>query len=258
MPDDDRIDDTMAPCCAGGCAPDKSHEIKVIKEQSRDAAETRPLLATETDMSTAASTSERFNPHDLAHDLAQQAAGHGIHGHFQKVGDSIAGFPRVCVHGVACTVGLLVFGAAATVAVMAYNRTTSCSWSNQDCRFTKCCVELGNQCYQKDPFWANCRRDCYPGFIDPFDHKPWACNLLQPLPGQPFGVQPGVQQVPGQFNGAPGCSPAGADCRWSKCCQDPSMQCHQKNNFWAACMAQCTPGMIDVNDHQPWTCNVLR
>jgi len=44
------------------------------------------------------------------------------------------------------------------------------------------------------------------------------------------------------------------------CCNDPSMQCYEKDPYWASCKQSCTPG-IDSNDpieyQTPWTCTLL-
>lgn len=56
------------------------------------------------------------------------------------------------------------------------------------------------------------------------------------------------------------CSDSAADCTRTRCCTDLSLQCYQKNEFWAGCRATCTPG-IDPQDppqyQVPWTCTPL-
>jgi len=50
------------------------------------------------------------------------------------------------------------------------------------------------------------------------------------------------------------------DCRSSQCCNDPSLTCYSKNQWWAECKATCTPG-IDPTDpvefQTPWSCIAL-
>jgi len=50
------------------------------------------------------------------------------------------------------------------------------------------------------------------------------------------------------------------DCTKTKCCSDPGMQCYRKNEYWAACELDCSPG-IDPRDEgdfrSPWTCEKL-
>lgn len=58
-----------------------------------------------------------------------------------------------------------------------------CSGLGKDCRNTKCCIDPGMQCFQKNPYWANCNKTCKPG-IDPYEPKkyqtPWSCTPLGP------------------------------------------------------------------------------
>jgi len=57
----------------------------------------------------------------------------------------------------------------------------TCSAPGQDCRSTQCCFDAGSQCYQKNKWWAECKKACTPG-IDPTDEpqyqQPWACIPL--------------------------------------------------------------------------------
>lgn len=50
------------------------------------------------------------------------------------------------------------------------------------------------------------------------------------------------------------------DCRQSSCCSDSTLSCFEKNQWWAECRSQCTPG-IDPQDapqyQTPWSCKVL-
>jgi len=54
------------------------------------------------------------------------------------------------------------------------------------------------------------------------------------------------------------CALNGADCRNIGCCADPKMTCFQKNEGWASCMSDCTPGPHPWEEgkyaKQPWSC----
>jgi len=56
---------------------------------------------------------------------------------------------------------------------------SSCAKTGTDCRASKCCEDAGQQCYEKNPFWATCRPSCTPG-VDPNDKDKtaWTCNML--------------------------------------------------------------------------------
>ena len=57
------------------------------------------------------------------------------------------------------------------------------------------------------------------------------------------------------------CSLTGADCRPTACCVDSGYTCYQKNDYWAGCRPDCSPGQEDPNDppefRSPWTCQVV-
>lgn len=52
------------------------------------------------------------------------------------------------------------------------------------------------------------------------------------------------------------CAADGEDCRGAECCLTPGHQCYEKNEFWAACMDDCTAGMVLPGDKSEgeWTC----
>merc|ERR1711920_1160295 len=60
---------------------------------------------------------------------------------------------------------------------------------------------------------------------------------------------------------APICSPFDADCRGTRCHEDASRTCFEKDAHWASCLESCTPGVSQPSDvppwQTPWTCNVL-
>jgi len=59
-----------------------------------------------------------------------------------------------------------------------------CSVHNADCRFTRCCRQAGQQCFEKNDYWATCRNECHPGSLNPEDspqnRQPWTCKPLGP------------------------------------------------------------------------------
>jgi hypothetical protein len=58
---------------------------------------------------------------------------------------------------------------------------TACVPRGQDCRTSQCCTEAGFQCYEKNVYWAACKKTCVAG-IDPEDRKdersPWTCRPM--------------------------------------------------------------------------------
>jgi len=107
----------------------------------------------------------------------------------------------------------------------------SCSAEFEDCRQTLCCADASKTCFQKDPFWAECRDTCTVGIdyekdTDPRWQTPWSCVDL----GRKDAEE------------APVCAASGADdCRETRCCLQPGTKCYSKNEWWAACRATCTP-----------------
>jgi len=71
----------------------------------------------------------------------------------------------------------------------------SCS-TNENCAASRCCVDEGKRCYEKDEGWASCRSSCAAGAVNPADppqlRTPWTCRELSeaPFPGQPTAGQP--------------------------------------------------------------------
>jgi len=51
----------------------------------------------------------------------------------------------------------------------------------ENCKDSKCCIDAGFQCYQKNQHWASCRDECTKG-INPYDppgeRTAWQCKLL--------------------------------------------------------------------------------
>jgi len=64
-------------------------------------------------------------------------------------------------------------------------------------------------------------------------------------------------------NGPGGCSTSSLeeDCRATKCCSEPGMQCYRKNPWWAVCRTSCTAGQINPLEKKQfqtvWDCEPL-
>jgi len=119
-----------------------------------------------------------------------------------------------------------------------------CSAQGASCLVSKCCKSPGTQCYTKDNYWGQCMESCTPGpnIRDQTSPMPWACQVLGP-------------RTPGKV---PECSDDGDDCSSTKCCKIGGTQCFKKNEFWAACKPQCTPGPdLTAPDSSPWDCEAL-
>jgi len=54
------------------------------------------------------------------------------------------------------------------------------------------------------------------------------------------------------------CSDNTVSCMDTRCCEDPEMRCFKKDQWWASCRANCTPGTVRIADPQekrtPWAC----
>merc|ERR1712157_278415 len=64
---------------------------------------------------------------------------------------------------------------------------------------------------------------------------------------------------PAPAPGGAACAADGADCRSSGCCADTSKTCYAKDEYWASCRSECTPGIWTEDPPQyrsPWACDV--
>jgi len=70
----------------------------------------------------------------------------------------------------------------------------------------------------------------------------------------------GGPPTPAPAPGGTGCAATGDDCSSSSCCADGSMTCYKKDQYWATCRPECTPGVWseDPPEYQtPWACDML-
>jgi len=115
-----------------------------------------------------------------------------------------------------------------------------CSKAGEGCLETGCCRDPTRTCYMKNAEWADCRKSCKAGSIDPNSPKgtqaPWSC--------------------------ATRCSKAGDGCHKTGCCLDPDLVCYEKNEKWADCRTHCNPHEIDPKSPKKlqgnWSCKELK
>jgi len=133
---------------------------------------------------------------------------------------------------------------AYTVTKADEEKYAGCAPAGASCLKAKCCKDAGHQCFTKDNWWGECMVSCIkgPNVIDQSSPNPWACEALgERTPGEPKE-----------------CSDDGDDCTNTKCCKSGGMQCYEKNEYWATCRAECTPGPnMKEKDWKPWSCKEL-
>jgi len=63
-----------------------------------------------------------------------------------------------------------------------------CAKRDADCRETRCCIDEGHRCYEKNDGWATCKRMCDAGKQE-YDagNESWTCNELGPRTPRPWG-----------------------------------------------------------------------
>jgi len=113
-----------------------------------------------------------------------------------------------------------------------------CSGLVQDCHTTKCCSDPTLTCYEKDQWWAECKASCP-------SPSSWSCVELSTTSTTTKVIHADCTSNPRE------------DCRGTRCCSNPDLQCFEKNEWWAECKASCDPG-IDMTDapeyRTPWSC----
>jgi hypothetical protein len=128
----------------------------------------------------------------------------------------------------------------------------------QDCRTTMCCTDPGFECYQKNKYWAGCKKTgtCLPGAQPGDGDEPWTCTPIGLVVPDKAPVV-----VPDNAPGSPSpCAMEDASCKAEKCCSAAGQQCFEKDAGWAQCLPSCAQG-IHATDlppaNTPWSCKVL-
>jgi len=131
----------------------------------------------------------------------------------------------------------------------------TCAKPGEDCSASQCCAEAGMTCYEKNQYYASCRPDCTPGiyeYDDPADATPWSCRNLD--------SSAATLESQSEAKNAPTCAGLGDDCTASKCCAEAGMECYEKNQWYAGCRSDCTPGIYKEDDPKhatAWSCKRL-
>jgi len=128
-----------------------------------------------------------------------------------------------------------------------------CTPEGEDCSKTKCCTGIGEQCFKKTDFWAQCKPYCTT--VDaqhPWDGE-WDCTPLGPVTPHNAGPQGG----PISDWVVDACAGEGEDCSTSRCCLVTDQQCYKKNKDWSMCMESCTPGYHLEDNNESWSCEEM-
>jgi hypothetical protein len=115
-----------------------------------------------------------------------------------------------------------------------------------------------------------CKKSCKQSFKDN-DYIEHICEVLcdKNCPDAPAkkcpnkkGLGACVRKCKSTSNGddhGSHCEKDGAtSCLSSKCCKSPGDKCFTKNQYWAACVGECTPGKPNKVDNQIWDCKELK
>lgn len=117
----------------------------------------------------------------------------------------------------------------------------ACSTSKENCNVTRCCIDKKLTCYEKNAEYAVCTDSCKKGVHDDDVGKwktAWSCTPLN----------------------RDACSTTKGNCNVTKCCQDDTLTCHEKNAEFAKCDKACVKGKHADDEppwNTPWSCNVL-
>merc|ERR1712214_172483 len=64
---------------------------------------------------------------------------------------------------------------------------SQCTMDGEDCRASRCCMEVGSQCFQKNWRWASCHPTCYQNrdwdfathsWVSTGNERRWDCSVL--------------------------------------------------------------------------------
>mmetsp|Transcript_139134 Transcript_139134/g.432904 ORF Transcript_139134/g.432904 Transcript_139134/m.432904 type:complete len:1252 (-) Transcript_139134:508-4263(-) len=141
--------------------------------------------------------------------------------------------------------------------------TQDCKELFQGCLSERCCKGDGVQCYEKDAYYAQCRRSCTPG-INPNDPKPtpWICRVLTKGPSTTKATTRTSTTVTTSTTTsaetklttqAPAPAPSSCmgkwgNCKNTKCCRNSGWKCFKKDRWYSQCRKSCPSS---------WNCKVL-
>lgn len=132
-----------------------------------------------------------------------------------------------------------------------------CAAKNKNCMKSRCCKDLGHQCFMKTKHYGTCMKECVPGpFLADANSDIWNCTAMG-------GRTPGYAAAtsPSQYVAKwvkKNCSKVGENCQKTMCCADETNQCYEKNKKWASCSRGCKPGIHkDDKDKKKWSCRPL-
>jgi hypothetical protein len=161
-----------------------------------------------------------------------------------------AGFAALVLCGTAAVFGrksggLAKFGAQSIVGQVSLDvpeedEILECAEQDADCSESKCCKDIGFQCYAKAEGWAVCRKDCDPKAMQKYDpsNEEWSCEEL------------GERAR---------CANNEEDCSKFGCCAEPNHQCYKKNDDWSMCFESCDPAEMKKHDpeKEDWSCEEI-
>jgi hypothetical protein len=118
-------------------------------------------------------------------------------------------------------------------------RPEECSAATiQDCSTSKCCQDIGWQCFQKNASFAGCLEKCDSSVLLKAGKGKWTCKAI----GKPFL-----------------CAGLKENCMDSGCCADVGHQCYAKNSNYAQCLQTCAPEEMRAYDprKEAWSCEPI-
>lgn len=109
-----------------------------------------------------------------------------------------------------------------------------------DCSKSRCCKDIGYQCYLKAEGWGVCKQECDKADMKKYDPKKddWSCKAV------------GERAR---------CANNSEDCSKMGCCTSANHQCYKKNDDWAMCFEGCDAAAMKKNDpkQEAWSCDAI-
>jgi len=128
----------------------------------------------------------------------------------------------------------------ASLLSLSEQEATCAKKDEENCYESKCCKDLGYQCYEKQEGWAVCKQQCDAEEMVKYDPKneTWSCEPR------------------GERNR---CAKDGEDCAPHGCCEAPGAQCYKKNKDWSMCFETCDSAEMKKNDpeKEDWSCDAI-